>query len=225
MQTRTMARPANQTWSRRTEDERPAQTTVDREIGRRRGKGRGSEMDPTLPPLRSMTAMLSLTASRAIGRPRQRHLTIAALPRPTTALFLDDSRQCPERLVDFSRRRNAAATSGSRTTTALPIAYCAAYLLVIPRLKSYSGRISSASGGSPVLAPGTVMKPPFQCRPEKSRKSWLAGIEDCGVQEGIGVPLPTVAAQFDLAVLWSGGVHVSMMRFPKQWQHYSMTGP
>lgn len=67
-------------------------------------------MDPTLPPLRSMTAMLSLTASRAIGR--QRHLTIAALPRPTTALFLDDSRQCAERLVDFSRRRECGSYVG-----------------------------------------------------------------------------------------------------------------
>src|SRR5450432_769371 len=39
----------------------------------------------------------------------------------------------------------AAATSGSRTTTALPAAYRDANLLGEPRLKSYSGRISSAS--------------------------------------------------------------------------------
>src|ERR1017187_10009055 len=40
---------------------------------------------------------------------------------------------------------NAAATSGSRTTTALPAAYRDAYLLREARLKAYSGRISSAS--------------------------------------------------------------------------------
>jgi hypothetical protein len=40
---------------------------------------------------------------------------------------------------------NAAATSGSSTTTALPAAYRDAYLLRVARLKSYSGRISSAS--------------------------------------------------------------------------------
>src|ERR1035438_3456441 len=40
---------------------------------------------------------------------------------------------------------NAAATSGSRTTTVLPAANCDAYLLREARLKSYSGRISSAS--------------------------------------------------------------------------------
>src|SRR5437763_1212701 len=40
---------------------------------------------------------------------------------------------------------NAAATSGSSTTTALPAAYRSAYLLGEARLKSYSGRISSAS--------------------------------------------------------------------------------
>ena len=40
---------------------------------------------------------------------------------------------------------NAAATSGSRTTTALPLVYRDAYLLGAARLKSYSGRISSAS--------------------------------------------------------------------------------
>ena len=43
--------------------------------------------------------------------------------------------------------RNAAATSGSSTTTALPAAYRDAYLLGEARLKSYSGRISSASAG------------------------------------------------------------------------------
>jgi hypothetical protein len=42
----------------------------------------------------------------------------------------------------------AAATSGSKTTTALPTAYLEAYLLREPRLKSYSGRISSASDPS-----------------------------------------------------------------------------
>src|ERR1039458_2170091 len=40
---------------------------------------------------------------------------------------------------------NAAATSGSKTTTAHPAAYRDAYLLREARLKSYSGRISSAS--------------------------------------------------------------------------------
>jgi len=40
---------------------------------------------------------------------------------------------------------NAAATSGSSTITALPAAYRDAYLLREARLKSYSGRISSAS--------------------------------------------------------------------------------
>src|ERR1019366_307604 len=39
----------------------------------------------------------------------------------------------------------AAATSGSRTTTALPLVYRDANLLGEARLKSYSGRISSAS--------------------------------------------------------------------------------
>ncbi len=39
---------------------------------------------------------------------------------------------------------NAAATSGSRTTTELPAAYRDAYLFGAPLLKSYSGRISSA---------------------------------------------------------------------------------
>src|ERR1017187_129868 len=50
---------------------------------------------------------------------------------------------------------NAAATSGSRTTTALPAAYRDANLLRDARLKSYSGRISSASGlvlTSPLLS-------------------------------------------------------------------------
>lgn len=42
---------------------------------------------------------------------------------------------------------NAAATSGSKTTTALPEAYREAYLLRVAPLKSYSGRISSASTG------------------------------------------------------------------------------
>ena len=45
----------------------------------------------------------------------------------------------------------AAATSGSRTTTALPAAYRDANLLGSPRLKSYSGRISSASTRSAVV--------------------------------------------------------------------------
>lgn len=49
---------------------------------------------------------------------------------------------------------NAAATSGSRTTTALPAAYLEEYLLREPRLKSYSGRISSTSDPS---APFTVL--------------------------------------------------------------------
>src|ERR1700683_508004 len=40
---------------------------------------------------------------------------------------------------------NALATSGSKTTTTLPAAYRDAYLLREARLKSYSGRISSAS--------------------------------------------------------------------------------
>jgi hypothetical protein len=40
---------------------------------------------------------------------------------------------------------NVAATSGSSTTTALPAAYRDAYLLREARLKSYSGRMSSAS--------------------------------------------------------------------------------
>src|SRR5437016_2312624 len=40
---------------------------------------------------------------------------------------------------------NTTATSGSSTTTALPAAYRDAYLLGLARLKSYSGRISSAS--------------------------------------------------------------------------------
>src|SRR5438270_12006016 len=45
----------------------------------------------------------------------------------------------------------AAATSGSRTTTALPAAYLDAYLFREARLKSYSGSISSASARSVVL--------------------------------------------------------------------------
>src|ERR1035438_2418594 len=48
----------------------------------------------------------------------------------------------------------AAATSGSSTTTALPAAYRDANLLGELRLKSYSGRISSASTrstGTPLL--------------------------------------------------------------------------
>jgi hypothetical protein len=45
----------------------------------------------------------------------------------------------------------AAATSGSRTTTALAAAYRDANLLGSPRLKSYSGRISSASTRSAVV--------------------------------------------------------------------------
>lgn len=40
--------------------------------------------------------------------------------------------------------RNTAATSGSSTTTTLPVAYRDAYLLGSARLKSYSGSISSA---------------------------------------------------------------------------------
>lgn len=39
---------------------------------------------------------------------------------------------------------NAAATSGSRTTTVPPAVYREAYLLGAARLKSYSGRISSS---------------------------------------------------------------------------------
>src|SRR5437870_3086197 len=45
---------------------------------------------------------------------------------------------------------NAAATSGSSTTTALPATYRDAYLLREAALKSYSGRISSASTVLPV---------------------------------------------------------------------------
>src|ERR1043165_2553400 len=41
---------------------------------------------------------------------------------------------------------NAAATSGSRTTTELPAAYRDAYLLRGASRKSYSGRISSRGG-------------------------------------------------------------------------------
>jgi hypothetical protein len=40
---------------------------------------------------------------------------------------------------------NAAATSGSRTTTELPAAYFDAYGLAAARLKSYSGNMSSGS--------------------------------------------------------------------------------
>ena len=46
---------------------------------------------------------------------------------------------------------NAAATSGSSTTTALPAAYRDAYLFGVACLKSYSGRISSGSAWSEIL--------------------------------------------------------------------------
>src|ERR1035438_1364826 len=64
---------------------------------------------------------------------------------------------------------NAAATSGSRTTTALPLMYRDAYLLGAARLKSYSGRISSASTwltAAPLLG-DFFMVPSFMagCRP------------------------------------------------------------
>src|ERR1017187_7080310 len=64
---------------------------------------------------------------------------------------------------------NAAATSGSRTTTALPAAYRDAYLLREARLKSYSGRISSASTWltTSLLLSDFFMVPSFTagCRP------------------------------------------------------------
>src|SRR5579871_1482185 len=55
------------------------------------------------------------------------------------------------RKASFASRElgNAAATSGSRTTMVLLCAYREAYLLRDAWLKSYSGRISSASSGRP----------------------------------------------------------------------------
>src|ERR1022692_3419671 len=79
---------------------------------------------------------------------------------------------------------NAAATSGSSTTTALPAAYRDAYLLREARLKSYSGRISSASTWltTSLLLSDFFMVPSFTagCRPraDDGNRSGALSIHD-----------------------------------------------
>src|ERR1017187_7153154 len=66
---------------------------------------------------------------------------------------------------------NAAATSGSSTTTALPAAYRDAYLLGEARLKSYSGRISSAptcSVALPLVDDLFIVSPLTPCGPSRA---------------------------------------------------------
>src|SRR5664279_2106752 len=79
----------------------------------------------------------------------------------------------------------AAATSGSRTTTALPAAYRDANLLGEPRLKSYSGRISSAStraAGTPLLRDFFIISFLWTCGQsgaDDANRLWALNIHNC----------------------------------------------
>lgn len=79
----------------------------------------------------------------------------------------------------------AAATSGSRTTTALPAAYRDANLLGEPRLKSYSRRISSGStrsAGTPLLGDLFIISSLWTCGlsgADDANRLGAFGVHDC----------------------------------------------